>query len=173
LRKVAWISIALVTIACASSPVVVAPPPAAEFAAAIEAAREKVDAGDYVRADKILADYSLSHQGTPEAREISFWRAMYIVDPANRTASIAQGISALDIYLKTEGAIWYRPQAEVLRRTALVIQQVRQAQMPKQVNGRDTVFISREEEVAALRDQLAKANSELERIKKRLANPGR
>jgi len=45
--------------------------------------------------------------------------------------------------------------------------------MPKQVTGKDTVFISREEEVAALRDQLAKANAELDRIKKRLANPGR
>jgi hypothetical protein len=151
----------------------VAPAPAAEFAATIEAARQKVDAGDYVAADRVLADYSLRHQGTPEAREVSFWRAMYIVDPANRTASIAQGIAALDIYLKTDGTIWYRPQAEVLRRTALVIQQVRMAQIPKQVNGRDTVFISREEEVAALRDQLAKATAELERIKKRLANPGR
>ena len=173
MRREAWIAIALVTIACAKPPAIVAPPPAAEFAAAIEAARQKVDAGDYVAADRILADYSLSHQGTPETREISFWRAMYIVDPANRTASIAQGIRALDIYLATDGTIWYRPQAEVLRRTALVIQQVRQAQMPKQVNGRDTVFISREEEVAALRDQLAKATAELERIKKRLANPGR
>lgn len=173
MRKAAWIAIASITIACAKPPAEVAPPPAAEFAATIESARQKVDAGDYVAADRILADYSLRHQGTAEAREISFWRAMYIVDPANRTASIAQGIRALDIYLATDGAIWYRPQAEVLRRTALVIQQVRQAQMPKQVNGRDTVFISREEEVAALRDQLAKANAELERIKKRLANPGR
>lgn len=173
MRKAAWIAIALTVVACAKPKADPAPLPAAEFAATIEAARQKVDAGDYVTADRILADYSLRHQGSPEAREVSFWRAMYIVDPANRTASIAQGIRALDIYLATDGAIWYRPQAEVLRRTALVIQQVRQAQMPKQVNGRDTVFISREEEVAALRDQLAKANAELERIKKRLANPGR
>jgi hypothetical protein len=163
----------LVISACAKPKPVVAPAPATEFAAAIETARQRVDAGDYPAADRILSDYSLKHQGTPEAREISFWRAMYLVDPANRTASIAQGIRALDIYLATDGAIWYRPQAEVLRRTALVIQQVRQAQAPKVVNGRDTVFISREEEVAALRDQLAKANAELERIKKRLANPGR
>jgi hypothetical protein len=163
----------IVLSACAKPRAPVAQPSAAEFAAAIEAARQKVDAGDYPAADKILADYSLRHQGTPEAREVSFWRAMYIVDPANRTASIAQGIRALDIYLATDGTIWYRPQAEVLRRTALVIQQVRQAQMPKQVMGKDTVFISREEEVAALRDQLAKANAELDRIKKRLANPGR
>jgi hypothetical protein len=172
LRKAALLGFALTMVACAK-PQPVAPTPAAEFASAIESARLKVDAGDYQSADKILSDYSLRHQGTPEAREITFWRAMYLVDPANRTASIAQGIKALDIYLATDGAIWYRPQAEVLRRTALVIQQVRQAQMPKQLAGRDTVFISREEEVASLRDQLAKANAELERIKKRLANPGR
>ena len=158
---------------CATAPAPVTSTPAVEFAAVIEQARQKVEAGDYPAADRILSDYALRHQGTQEAREISFWRAMYIVDPANRTASVEQGIKALDIYLSSEGAIWYRPQAEVLRREALVLQSVRQAPVPKQVNGRDTVFISREEETAALRDQLAKANAELERIKKRLANPGR
>jgi len=174
LNRAALVVVALGIAACASQPKPqTTPTPAAEFAGAIEAARLKVDAGDYTSADRILADYSLKHPGTPETREVAFWRAMYLVDPANRSASIAQGIRALDIYLATDGAIWYRPQAEVLRRTALVIQQVRQAQIPKQVAGRDTVFISREEEVAALRDQLAKANAELERIKKRLANPGR
>ena len=172
MKRIVCIAIMMAASACAKH-APVTQPLAAEFAGAIEAARQKVDAGDYPAADKILADYSLRHQGTAEAREISFWRAMYIVDPANRTASIAQGIRALDIYLATDGTIWYRPQAEVLRRTALVIQQVRQAQIPKQVTGKDTVFISREEEVAALRDQLAKANAELDRIKKRLANPGR
>ena len=173
MKRIVCIAVMIVVSACAKPPAPVAQPLAAEFASAIEAARLKVDAGDYPGADKILADYSLRHQGTAEAREISFWRAMYIVDPANRTASIAQGIRALDIYLASDGTIWYRPQAEVLRRTALVIQQVRQAPIPKQVTGKDTVFISREEEVAALRDQLAKANAELDRIKKRLANPGR
>jgi hypothetical protein len=174
LNRRGLIAIAFVAAACgAGRTPEKTPAPAAEFAAAIEASRQRVEAGDYQAADRILADYALRNQGTAEAREISFWRAMYIVDPANRTASVAQGIRALDIYLASEGTIWYRPQAEVLRRTALVLQSVRQAQVPKKVNGRDTVFISREEEIAALRDQLAKANAELERIKKRLANPGR
>jgi hypothetical protein len=173
IRRSAVTTIAFLIAACAKQPAASAPTPAAGFANAIEASRQKVDGGDYVAADRILAEYALRIPGTPEAREVSFWRAMYIVDPANRTASIAQGIRALDIYLASEGRLWYRPQAEVLRRAALVIQAVRQAQAPKQVNGRDTVFISREEEVAALRDQLAKATAELERIKKRLANPGR
>ena len=169
----ALIAVVLAAAACASPPAPVTPTPAVEFAAVIEQARQKVEAGDYPAADRILSDYALRHQGSQEAREVSFWRAMYIVDPANRTASVEQGIKAIDIYLASEGAIWYRPQAEVLRRTALVLQSVRQAPVPKQVNGRDTVFISREEETAALRDQLAKANAELDLIKKRLANPGR
>jgi hypothetical protein len=169
----ALIAVLIVATACAGPPAPATPSPAVEFAAVIEQSRQKVEAGDYPAADRILSDYALRHQGSQEAREISFWRAMYIVDPANRTASVEQGIKAIDIYLASEGAIWYRPQAEVLRRTALVLQSVRQAPVPKQVNGRDTVFISREEETAALRDQLAKANAELERIKKRLANPGR
>lgn len=173
MNRRALIAIAFAVAACGGSRKPAPPGPAMEFATTIEASRQRVEAGDYPSADRILSDYALRNQGTPEAREISFWRAMYIVDPANRTASVAQGIRALDIYLASEGAIWYRPQAEVLRRTALVLQSVRQAQVPRQVNGRDTVFISREEETAALRDQLAKANAELERIKKRLANPGR
>ncbi len=169
----ALLAVVFVAAACAGPRASITPTPAVEFAAVIEQSRQKVEAGDYPAADRILSDYALRHQGSQEAREVSFWRAMYIVDPANRTASVEQGIRALDIYLAGEGAIWYRPQAEVLRRTALVLQSVRMAQVPKQVNGRDTVFISREEETAALRDQLAKANAELERIKKRLANPGR
>ena len=173
MNRRALIAIAFVAAACGAPRTPALPAPAATFGVAIETARLRVEAGDYPGADRILADYALRNQGTPDAREISFWRAMYIVDPANRTASVAQGIRALDIYLSSEGAIWYRPQAEVLRRTALVLQSVRQAQVARQVNGRDTVFISREEEIAALRDQLAKANAELERIKKRLANPGR
>jgi hypothetical protein len=176
LRIGSLLAVVLVAASCATPPPPVggsAPVPATEMSAAIEAARQRVDAGDYPAADRILAEYGLNHPGTAEAREISFWRAMFIVDPANRTASIAQGIRALDIYLATDGAVWYRPQAEVLRRTALVIQAVRQAPVPKQIIGHDTVFVSREEEIAALRDQLAKANAELDRIKKRLANPGR
>jgi hypothetical protein len=173
LRKRVLLGIALLLGGCARPPASAPASPGMEFANAIEAARQRVDSGDYPGADRILAEYALRHPGTAEAREIPFWRAMYIVDPQNRTASIAQGIRALDLYLASDGAIWYRPQAEVLRRTALVIQSIRQAQIPRQVNGRDTVFITREEEIAALRDQLAKANAELERIKKRLANPGR
>jgi hypothetical protein len=116
----------------------------------------------------------LKAAGTEEATEVAFWRALYMVDPANKRTSIPEGIRALDIYLATPGSRWYRSQAEVLRRTAQSVQALRSvAQAQPRIVGRDTVFVSREEEIAALRDQLARANAELERIRRRLANPNR
>lgn len=151
-----------------------APFPDAGYTAAIAAAEKRAEAGDYSGADKVLADFALKARGTNEAAEASFWRAMYMVDPLNKTASIPAGIRALDIYLNAPGARMYRAQALVLKRTAQTVQTLRQASVATvKVVGRDTVYVSREEEVATLKDQLAKANAELERIKKRLANPSR
>jgi hypothetical protein len=147
--------------------------PATSFADVLFGAQKRVEGGDYRAADKLLADYALANKGKAEGREVAFWRALYMVDPANKNASIAQGIRALDIYLAQDSSLWYRTQAEVLRRTASALEGQRVAQVPRQIVGRDTVFVSREDEITALRDQLAKANAEIERIKKRLANPGR
>jgi hypothetical protein len=143
------------------------------FATTVAAAQKRADVGDYAGADKILADFALKARGTDDAAEASFWRAMYMVDPSNKSASMSSGIRALDIYLATPGVRRYKPQALVLKRTAQTVQSLRQAQATPKVVGRDTVFVSREEEIAGLKDQLAKANAELERIKKRLANPSR
>ena len=149
------------------------PTPAEAFTTAISAANKRAEAGDYAGADRILADFALKSRGTGEATEISFWRALYMVDPSNKTASIPEGLRAIDIYLATPGAKMYKPQALVIKRTAQSVQALKQAQITPKISGRDTVFVTREEEIAALKDQLAKANAELERIKKRLANPER
>ena len=150
------------------------PAPVKPYAEALAAAEERVQEGDHAGADRILSDFALKAQGTDEATETSFWRALYMVDPANKRTSIPEGIRALDIYLATPGTKWYRIQAEVLRRTAQSVQALRtSAQSAPRIVGRDTVYVTREEEIAVLRDQLAKANAELDRIKKRLANPSR
>ena len=96
-----------------------------------------------------------------------------MVDPQNRTSSVAEGLRAIDIYLSLPGAKQYRTEAMIVKRTALTLQSLRTANAAPKVVGRDTVFVSREDEIAGLKDQLAKANAELERIKKRLANPSR
>lgn len=160
--------------ACAPARSSQLPAPAATYASTLAAAQQRADSGDYAGADRILADFALRAPNKAEAHEISFWRALYLVDPANRSSSPEEGIRALDIYLKTPGTVNYRPQALVLKRTAQAVQTQRQAaQVTRRVNGRDTVFVNREDEIVALRDQLAKANAELDRIKRRLANPGR
>ena len=111
-----------------------------------------------------------------------------MVDPGNDHGSLDAGIAALDAYLATDSAGWYRDQAVVLRRTALVAQgianQAKHAASDSTAGTAvvpDTVVVvskSRDEQIAALKDQLAKskdelakANAELDRIKKRLANP--
>lgn len=175
LSSIALSLVALAIIAGCSRPKPPAPPaPAQAYAEVLKTAEERVREGDHAGADRILSDFAMKMAGTEEATEISFWRALYMVDPANKRTSIPEGIRALDIYLATPGTRWYRAQAEVLRRTAQSVQALRSAsQSQPRVVGRDTVYISREEEIASLRDQLARANAELERIRRRLANPNR
>ena len=150
-------------------------------------ARSAVDAHNYFAADKLLDEYVRTHPGTREASEIAFWKAAYVLDPANDAGSLADGITQLDAYLAANPQGLYRNEATVLRRTAAVAQGLTSvarttvvdtvaAQTPK-----DTVVIvrkSRDEEIANLKEQLAKSkdelakvSAELERIKKRLANP--
>ncbi len=173
-RGIVLLMLATLALACAPKRVPHAPALAQAYADVLRTADERVREGDYAGADRILSDFALKTRGTEEATEVAFWRALYMVDPANRRTSIPEGIRALDIYLATPGTRWYRAQAEVVRRTAQSVLALRNAtQAQPRVVGRDTVFVTREEELAVLRDQLARANAELDRIKKRLANPSR
>jgi hypothetical protein len=172
-RIAATALVAVAIAACTKVPAGKAPEPATAFTSVIQSADKRVSVGDYAGADRILADFALKQKGTNDATEIAFWRALYMIDPSNRTASMGDGIRALDIYLTTDGASLYKAEALVLKRTAQTVMALRSAQQTAKVVGRDTVFVNREDEIAGLKDQLAKANAELERIKKRLANPGR
>ena len=162
------------TAGCSHKPVAAPPPaPAVVFQSAIDNASKRVESGDYTGADRVLSDFVLSHKGTPEANEISFWRALYMVDPSNKNASVAEGLRAMNIYLANPASKKYRAQGEVIKRVGMLTQSLRAQQAATKVVGRDTVYVTREDEIAGLKDQLAKANAELDRIKKRLANPSR
>jgi hypothetical protein len=159
---------------CSSAPAGNAPAPENTYEAVLARADERVAAGDYAGADRILSDFALKARGTDDGIEVAFWRALYMVDPSNRTSSTGDGIRALDIYLNTEGAKRYRAEARVIKRTAQTVLSLRSEQQTvTKIVGRDTVYVTREDEIAALKEQLSRANAELERIKKRLANPSR
>jgi hypothetical protein len=162
------------------------PPAQSDFERTLYYARRNVDAGNYWAADRVLDEFVRTHSGTREASEIAFWKAVYMVDPANDRGSLAGGIAALDGYLATDSTGWYRNEALVLRRTAALAQgssggAVSSAVTAPTPGATDTVVVvsrSRDEEIAALREQLAKSkdelaklSAELDRIKKRLANP--
>ncbi|HEV2018321.1 MAG TPA: hypothetical protein VGQ98_08485 [Gemmatimonadaceae bacterium] len=151
-------------------------------------ARKDVEAGNYFAADRLIDEYVRVHPDSREAKEIAFWKAVYTLDPANERGSLASGIAALDQYLaSTDSTALYRNEAVVLRRTAVAAQGVTAGSgtgPPTTLSsapGSDTVVVvtrTREEEIAALKDQLAKTkeelakvSAELDRIKKRLANP--
>src|SRR2546423_6043377 len=151
-------------------------------------ARQDVDSGNYFAADKLLDEFVRTHPNTRESREISFWKSAYLLDPGNERGSLEAGITGLDSYLGANPSGWYRDEATLLRRTAAVAQGVAGTARLAAANDssttpavKDTVIVvtrSRDEQIAALRDQLAqskaelaKVSAELDRIKKRLANP--
>jgi hypothetical protein len=150
-----------------------------EWNATLAEARQDADSGKYDAADKALADFISLHNGSHEATEAIFWRGLFKVDPANRNGSLSAGISSFDAYIASDSASWHKSVAVVLRRTAALAQSLKLATTtsaqtttvtPVPVVDKDAMK-SRDEEIASLRDQLARANAELERIKKRLANP--
>ncbi len=157
-----------------------------DFERTLYYARQNVGAGNYWAADRLLEEFVRTHPDTREAKEINFWKAAYLVDPANDRGSLAGGIAALDAYLAADTTGWYRNEATLLRRTAMVAHGVSSnttvaAAPPSAAGTTDTVAVvnrSRDEEIVALREQLArtreelaKVSAELDRIKKRLANP--
>ena len=158
-----------------------------DWDAALARSRHAAEEGNYVVADKLLDEYVRTHPDTREAKETAFWKAAYMVDPANSQGSLAMGITGLDGYLSANPDGMYRTEALVLRRTAATAQGIADrlhttaTDTATQPVVKDTVVVvskSRDEQIATLKDQLAaskaelaKVSAELDRIKKRLANP--
>ena len=146
-----------------------------EWPTAVQRANLAADSGNYAHAERILDAYAANYPRTREAREILFWRALFKLDPGNKTSgSLSDGLAMLDRYLADTSTVLYRSEAIILKRLAVTTQVLQAKALAPVV--RDTTTIvktTNETEVAALKAELAKANAELERIKKRLANPNK
>jgi len=150
-------------------------------ASLLEAERE-VTSSRFGVADRVLVDFAEGHPNTPEAIETAYWRALFMLDPANQTASRRDAVAMLDSYLNAPVAVMHRGAATTLRRIAAALDRPvpvaaatppgpapSQRAEPKADTKADDK--ARDEEVQRLKDELAKANAELERIKKRVAQP--
>jgi hypothetical protein len=179
--------------ACNPRPLFMQPRPMREWPAALQAAKEAARAGRYAQADSVLARFESRNPGSYEARQAAYWRALFLVDPANTQASKAEALRALNQYFAEGSTDSTYDEASVLRRvvqdaerltrelaqTQRLVAEAREAAaaapaaaVPAQ--GQTEARESREnrnlvDEVKRLRDELAKANQELERVRKRLS----
>jgi hypothetical protein len=122
-------------------------------------------------ADRALLAFAQRFPGSPEAAEVTYWRALLKLDP-NSPAAVRESITMLESYLATAPAGTHRTEAAVLRRLALALEQrnTALAAVPPVAAARPDDK-ARDEEINRLRDELSKANAELDRIRRRLARP--
>lgn len=169
--------------ACASiGPAGRAHTPEQDWTIAQATATAEVLNGRYGVADKALSDFATRHPTRAEAAEALFSRAIFKLDPMNGTATPRDAGLLLDSYLAIPQASVHRAEATVLRRIAAVLERGAAAggapSAPGTAGGTPTSPApgraderAKDEEIQRLKDELAKANAELERIRRRLATP--
>jgi hypothetical protein len=138
-----------------------------------------------IAADSVLVDYATRHAGSSYAMESLYWRALIRLDPQYGSAGAREALPLLDLYLADQQKRTHRDEAVSLKRAAEEIMRLNtlvdiamgkaQSSTATAVEARGDARAAiaeaqaREAEFRRLRDELAKANAELERIKKRLA----
>jgi hypothetical protein len=148
-----------------------APTAASEWPVAYTTAVNEARESRLGLADRALTDFAQRFPDSPEAAEVPYWRAVYKLDPSSPT-SIKETAALLDAYLAGAPAGLHRVEATALRKlitaldartAALATQAIVPVPRPEDK--------AQQEEILRLREELAKANAELTRIRRRLAQP--
>ena len=169
-----------------------------EWTATLAGAQARAASGEFATADSLLARYALAHPGTPATLETAYWRALFTMDPSNPNTSMEATLIGLDGYLRDPRPREHVIEARTLRRTAAQIDGLNRAAEAASAQAKDATSAAntakaqvadvkadaknadasasaaaadKDAEIKRLKDELAKANSELDRIRKRLAPP--
>lgn len=191
-RTVSRFACAVLVLAGSSACITVRPPsflrpaPEREWPATLSLAETRVSEGRYASADSVLAQFAARYASSPQAFESTYWRALLSMDPKNPGASIPVAVNYLDAYLTGLYPRQHRQEAFALRaiagqidagRSALALAQTREPSGAQPGAVRIDVPkpavdpTANDAEIKRLKDELAKANAELERIRRRLAQP--
>jgi hypothetical protein len=184
---------------CGQRPLFLQPAPVREWPATLQTVKEAARAGRHAQADSILAQFESRYSNSYEGREAAYWRALLLTDPANPQSSPAEAGRAINRYFAGRSTAETYDEATILRRILQqqdsLTRQLAQAQrliaeaqeaaaeprvvtvpVPTPAAPAETreTRPPREnrnlvEEVRRLRDELSKANAELERVRKRLS----
>ncbi|MDQ3698187.1 MAG: hypothetical protein M3373_09205 [Gemmatimonadota bacterium] len=179
-----FLAAGFLALGCVRRPEPVVFEPALDWITAITVAQQSAAAGHYTRADSALAAFITDTPGTREAHEALYWRAIYQLDPANPDRSPTLGFALLERYLADSPYVGRAPEARVLRWMTLRLDSL-QRELETASAAADSIQVvevapppsAREEElereVQRLKDQLEKANAELDLIRRRLTAPRR
>ena len=133
-------------------------------------AQNDVDQARHDEADRRLREFAAEYAQSAEALESTYWRAVFMLDPANTTGTPREAAGLLERYLAARSPLVHRAEATVLQRLAKNLATPREGQpaTPAPARASDP---AREAEIKALKDELEATKAELERIKKRVAPP--
>lgn len=186
-RTAAWMLAVIACIACnvrgAPHPEPVPDPVTSAWAVTLDSVRAQLAAGRASRADSLLTAFRDRYVGGPANAEALFWRALARSDLAVAPGSVRPAIADLDAYRATLAPA-HLAEAVVLRRTLIALDSARatpvlvdRAAVPTVVTRagyvpRDSLRV-RDEELQRARADAAAAQAELDRVRRRLAAPGR
>ena len=126
----------------------------------LDAAFRAAGDGRYGDADRTILEFQGANTETSVALEGLYWRALLQLHPANKSGSTKAAIELLDRYIASGDQRPHYRDATVLRHIASAA-----------ASPRDSVAVSSAAENERLKAELAKTQEELERIKRRLAQP--
>ncbi|MGQ0714088.1 MAG: hypothetical protein ACT4PJ_10190 [Gemmatimonadaceae bacterium] len=147
------------------------PTVAEQLVDAVTRARYAAAHGQHGDADVILAQFIDANASTPEAVEASYWRAVLLLDAATSRADRDEAVRHLEIYLADTSTTAHEIEARLLRQFLVAVDSTSQATDSLNAAARQATAAREEElrkEIQSLKDQLAKTNEELTRIKRRL-----
>lgn len=180
MRRLVAVALAVAIAACATTRRRASmPAPAREWLTTLEMAKLAAADGRFDDADRALYDYTQRYADAPEAREATYWRALFKLDPANRAASTHVAEEHLRSYLDDTVTTLHRTEALALRRIALALDSLNRSHRIASLSSdaaraeEAAKAHQREEELQKelqhLKDSLVKTTAELQRIKKRLS----
>ena len=122
-----WTVLFLLAFTGCVRPLGLQPRPVRDWPATLQAAKEAARAGRYAEADSALARFAARYPGSFQAREAGYWRALFLVDPANSQASTDEAFRALNQYFADGSTVDGYDEATVLRRVVQRIDSLNRA----------------------------------------------
>ena len=166
--RIVVLCLTLAASACVHRPTFMQPAATRRWPQVYLAAQVAADQGRFADADQLLQTFVHDYQGSAEARECGYWRAVFLLDPANKAANTKDALAELDAYLAASPDARHHGEATTLRRLAMQLLALDRALASQSSEARGK---ARDEEVQKLRDELQATRDELELIKRRLAAP--